>query len=178
MKKLLILILPALFMVSCVKDLQDYNVDTKNPSKVAAEPLFANGTKSMNDWMATINVNTNVFCFYAQYLTATTYVDEPRYNMTTRTIPQALWNAMYVSTLANFKESARLLKEDKVVSEDNPQKKNKYAMIEIMNVYAYSLLVNTFGDIPYSQALDVNNPQPVYDDAKTVTLDLFKRLDG
>jgi hypothetical protein len=85
---------------------------------------------------------------------------------------------MYVSTLANFKESARLLKEDKVVSEDNPQKKNKYAMIEIMNVYAYSLLVNTFGDIPYSQALDVNNPQPVYDDAKTVTLDLFKRLDA
>lgn len=174
MKKLLILVLPALFLVSCVKDLQDYNVDTKKPSVVSPDPLFSNATTGLNDWMASVNVNVNVFRFYAQYLSTTTYLDEPRYDMTTRLIPQNLWNAMYVSTLSDLNEAAKLINADKIVAPE--VKQNKLATIEIMSVYAYSILVNTFGDIPYSQALDVNNPQPVYDDAKTVSEDLLKRV--
>jgi hypothetical protein len=55
-------------------------------------------------------------------------------------------------------------------------KKNKLASITMMEVYSWSVLVNTFGNIPYSQALDINNTQPVYDDAKTVTNDLFSQI--
>jgi hypothetical protein len=45
-----------------------------------------------------------------------------------------------------------------------------------MEVYTYYVLVNTFGDVPYSEALDPNNLFPKYDDAKTIYTDLLKRL--
>ena len=177
MKKLLIIaLIPFLALTSCVNSLEDYNVNTKAPSKVAPDPMFAYATKVFADAMNSVNVNTNVFRFYSQYLTATTYLDEPRYDMTTRTIPQALWNALYSSTLSDLKEARRLIDEDKAIVPE--VKDNKLAAITIMEVYAWSVLTNTFGNIPYSQALDINNSLPKYDDAKTVTADILSKLDG
>src|SRR5690606_30122823 len=37
---------------------------------------------------------------------------------------------------------------------------------------------NTFGNVPYSQALDPDIPLPVYDDAETVYNDILGRLDA
>lgn len=177
MKKLLIIaLMPMLFFASCVNSLEDYNIDTKKPSFVEAEPLYANAVISLNDQLNSVNVNTNVFRFYVQHLSTTTYLDEPRYDMVTRTIPQALWNAMYVSTLADLKEAKKLINANVIL--DAGVKANQLAIIDMTEIYAYSILVNTFGDIPYTQALDIDNPQPVYDDAKTVYLDLLTRLDA
>jgi len=53
---------------------------------------------------------------------------------------------------------------------------NQLAIIEVMNVYAYSILVETFGDVPYTEALDFTNVLPKYDDGKTVYVDLIARL--
>ncbi|HQU95372.1 MAG TPA: SusD/RagB family nutrient-binding outer membrane lipoprotein, partial [Saprospiraceae bacterium] len=167
MKKLLfIALLPILLLTSCVNSLDDYNVNTKSPSSVSADPMFSYSQKVLADALNSINVNTNVFRFYVQHVTATTYLDEPRYDMTTRTIPQALWNAVYSSVLVDLKEAKRLVNADNTLPD--VVKKNKLAAISIMEVYSWSVLVNTFGNLPYSQALDINNTQPVYDDAKTV----------
>jgi hypothetical protein len=38
------------------------------------------------------------------------------------------------------------------------------------------VLVNTFGNVPYTEALDENNLFPKYDDAQTIYKDLMKRL--
>lgn len=176
MKKVILLILiPVIYMMTgCIKDIEDYNVDTKKPSVVEAEPLVANAMKGMNDWMNSVNVNTNVFRFYVQHITATQYLDEPRYDMVTRTIPQALWNGMYVSTLADLKEAKRIITANTILSAND--KANQLAMIDLLQVYAYSILVNTFGDIPYTEALDVENLQPKFDDAKTIYKDLLTRV--
>ena len=52
------------------------------------------------------------------------------------------------------------------------------AIIEVLNVYAFSNLVETYGDIPYSEALDIDNLLPVYDDGLTVYKDLISRLNA
>ncbi|MCZ2339971.1 MAG: SusD/RagB family nutrient-binding outer membrane lipoprotein [Chitinophagales bacterium] len=177
MKKFLIYIcLPILVITSCVNSLDDYNVDSKRPSKVEAGPLFTYSVKAVNDLLCSNNVNINVYRFYVQHITSTTYLDEPRYDMVTRTIPQASWDRMYIRALSNLEEAKKIVTDDQVVAAD--VKANRLAAIDVMQVYAYSILVNTFGNIPYTEALDVNNPQPKYDDAKTVTLDLLKRLDA
>ncbi len=177
MKRYLIyLLLPVLFITSCVNSLDDYNVDTKKPSSVEAGPLFAFSSKAINDLLNSTNVNINVYRFYVQYFTSTTYLDEPRYDITTRTIPQASWDRMYVTALSNLKEAKRIVTADKVISAET--KANQLAMIDVLEVYAYSILVNTFGDVPYTESLNIDNPQPKYDDAKTITLDLIKRLDA
>ncbi len=54
--------------------------------------------------------------------------------------------------------------------------KNERTIVDIMEVYAFNELTETFGNIPYSQALNYNNLTPVYDDAKTIQQDLQKRL--
>jgi hypothetical protein len=54
--------------------------------------------------------------------------------------------------------------------------KNERTIVDIMEVYVFNVLVNSFGNVPYSQALNYNNLFPKYDDAKTIQQDLEKRL--
>lgn len=176
MKRLLFLVLPGLLLLSCVKNLDDYNIDQKKPTTAPAATLFTGAIKNMADVLASSNVNTNVFRLYVQQWTTTEYLDEPRYNLTARTIPQALWQALYRDVLMDLKEAKRLIEADPLLAAD--EKANQLAQIEIIEVYAWSVLVNSFGNIPYSEALNVDNALPKYDDAATVYADLVVRLDA
>lgn len=175
MKKLILFLLPAILLVSCAKDLDDYNLDTKNPTAVSQGSLFANATKIMADRLASPSVNTNVFRFYVQQWTTTTYVDEPQYNFETRNIPQGIWNSVYAEVLNDLKESRRVAEADELISEE--QRANQIAATEVMSVLAWSFLVNIWGDVPYSEALGEIN-QPKYDDAATIYADLLNRLNA
>ncbi|MCJ8164730.1 SusD/RagB family nutrient-binding outer membrane lipoprotein [Pontibacter sp. E15-1] len=174
MKKLLICLFSLVFMASCVDDLEDYNIDQKRATTVPAATLFTGAVKNLTDVLTTPNVNTNNYRFYVQHWTSTQYLDEPRYNMTSRLIPQNVWQTLYRDVLNDLKESKRLVMADKVTAEN--VKKNQLAQIEIMEVYAWSVLVNTFGDVPYTEALDPTNSLPVYDDAQTVYNSILGRL--
>ena len=83
---------------------------------------------------------------------------------------------MYRDVLVDLKESKRLIATDVLLSDAT--KKNQNAIVDIMQVYTYSILINTFGNIPYNDALDFTNLNPKYDDAKTVSDDLFTRLNA
>jgi hypothetical protein len=174
MKKLFILICPLILLVSCVKNKEDYNLDQKNAVAVPASTLFTGATLNLTNAVTTPSVNSNVFRLYVQHWTTTSYLDEPRYNMTARTIPLALWQSLYRDVLSDLNESKRIINADALLSA--AQKSNELAQIEILQVYAWSVLVNTFGNIPYTQALNPDNTQPVYDDAATVYTNLLSRL--
>ncbi|MCF2444642.1 SusD/RagB family nutrient-binding outer membrane lipoprotein [Dyadobacter sp. CY345] len=176
MKKLIILFLPILLLTACVDSLEEYNVDEKRASAVPAVTLFTNSLKGLADVLTTPSVNTNNFRLYVQQWSTTTYLDEPRYNLTARTIPQSMWQFIYRDALADLEESKRIVNENTDLAA--AVKSNQLAQIEIMEVYAWSILVNTFGDVPYSEALDASNPLPKYDDAKTIYDDLLARLDA
>ncbi|MCP2045686.1 SusD/RagB family nutrient-binding outer membrane lipoprotein [Pontibacter sp. HSC-36F09] len=175
MKKLIICLFSLVFMASCVDDLEEYNVDQKQATVVPAVTLFTGATKNLADVLTTPNVNTNNYRFYVQHWTSTQYLDEPRYNMTSRLIPQNMWTTLYRDVLNDFVEAKRIVTEDATLAEG--VKKNQLAQIEIMEVYTWSVLVNTFGDIPYSEALNSQNALPVYDDAQTVYADILTRLE-
>lgn len=176
MKKLLILTIAILAAAGCKKDFGDLNVDTKRPSEVPPGTLFVYAQKSLVDQITTPNVNSGIFRLLSQQWTETTYIDESNYDLATRNIPQNFWNTLHTGVLVNLKESSRLIPNQPLASAAT--KANQEACIEILNVYTYSVLVNTYGNIPYSQALDINNTQPVYDDAATVYQDLLRRLDA
>ncbi|NEM99562.1 SusD/RagB family nutrient-binding outer membrane lipoprotein [Pontibacter burrus] len=175
MKKLLICAFSLMFMTSCVDDLDEFNIDQKRATNVPAATLYTNAVKGLTDVLTTPNVNTNNIRFYVQHWTSTQYLDEPRYNMTSRTIPQAMWTALYRDVLNDLQEAKRLVNADQTLNEN--VKKNQLAQIEIMEVYAWSVLVNTFGNVPYTEALNSQNALPAYDDAKTIYADILKRLD-
>ncbi|WP_339923932.1 SusD/RagB family nutrient-binding outer membrane lipoprotein [uncultured Cyclobacterium sp.] len=176
MKKIFISIFSMVLMASCVDNLDDYNVDQKSATEVPPATLFTGAVKELTDVITTPDVNVNNYRFYVQHWTTTQYLDEPRYNMTTRLIPQNVWQALYRDVLADLKESKRLVALDITINEE--VRSNQLAQIEIMEVFSWSILLNTFGDVPYTEALDAENSLPSYDDAETVYNAILTRLDG
>ena len=175
MKKIFLILFPLALLTACVDSLDDYNIDQKRASLVPARTLFTNGIKGVTDNITTPSVNSNNFRLFVQQWTTTTYLNEPRYNMVARTYSQTFWQGIYRDALSDFKEARRLVDEDLLL--DPVIKNNQLALIGIMEVYSWSVLVNTFGDIPYSDALDPLKPLPKYDDAATIYSDLLTRLD-
>src|SRR5690625_6126002 len=117
--------------------------------------------------MTTPNLNLNNNRLWVQHWQETTYPDESNYDQVTRSIPDNHWRIIYNDVLNNLREAAKIINETDL-DLTNSQKPNKLAIIEILSVYAYSNLVETYGDIPYEEALDIDNLLPKYDDAETV----------
>ncbi len=174
MKKLfLIALLPLFTIVACRKDLTSLNVDPKNPQSAPSSAFFTSGQKAMTDLLTSTNVNDNIFRLIVQYWTETTYTDESNYDIVTRQIPRQIWNGLYRDVIRDFREAKKLI-PDQVANADVQQ--NQLAIAEIMEVMAWYYLVTTFGDIPYTEALEINTLQPKYDNQKTIYLDLLSRL--
>src|SRR5687767_4827934 len=161
MKKISIILMSVVLLTACVDSLEEYNVDQKRSSTVPTRTLFTNAIKGITDVLTTPSVNTNNFRLYTQQWTTTTYLNEPRYNMVARTYSQSFWQAIYRDVLADLKESRRLVEEDEFL--DPVIRDNQLGLIGIMEVYSWAVLVNTFGDVPYSEALDFNISLPKYD---------------
>lgn len=165
-------------LVSC-EDLTELNDNPKRTDVAPAGSLFANAQKSLVDNLTTPNVNTNIFRMLAQQWTETTYTDEANYDLTTRNIPQNWWHALYRDVLQDLREARKIVESDDNL--DATVKQNQMAIIEIVEVYTWSILVDTFGDIPYANALNVTGTssdvlQPAYDNDATIYDDLISRL--
>jgi len=172
----MMILLPLVLLTACVDSLEDYNVDQKRASAVPPATLFTNALKGMIDIITTPNVNSNNYRMFVQHWATTTYLDEPRYSMTSRLYSQNFWNAVYRDVLADLKESKRLINLDALL--DPAVKNNQLGIIGITEVYSWNTLINTFGSVPYTEALDSEKLLPKYDDAATIYNDLLVRLDA
>jgi hypothetical protein len=175
MKKLLIIISVSLAFTACTK-LEDLNKNVKDFAVVSGESLYNGATLQFINQLSNENVNSNVTLMWMQHFANTTYYDESRYDMTTRGIPITTSNTMYRLVLMNYKEAARVLQTQPLSGISQAQRDNQLAIVEIMTVFAWSYVVENFGDMPYSQALDYNFTSPVYDDGLTIYKDLISRL--
>ena len=174
MKKIFLLALLMVTTYSC-EDFEGWNVDTKNPSEVPPAFLITAAQQSMFREMVGMDVNANNFGMIVQNWGQTTYQDEANYLFRERDCGGNFWTTHYF-LLGDLQEAARLITENSV--EEDGVVKNQIAMIDLMMVYSWSVLVDTFGYIPYSQALQGNeNLVPVYDADSAIYADLFRRLD-
>lgn len=177
MKKSIYIIIAGLglFMASCKKDLTTLNNDPKNPTDVPAYSLLTNAERNLARTLTSPNVNLNIFRLIVQQWQETTYLDESRYDLDTRDIPQNLWTALYRDVLEDL-HTAKMLIPAQV--NDPVIRANQIAVVEILQVVSFYYLVTTFGNIPYSEALDIANVYPKFDDAATIYNDLLTRLNA
>jgi hypothetical protein len=177
MKKLIILLIGAVAIYSCSNDLENLNQNIKDPASVPGESLFTGAQKSLVDQIVEINVNLNNTQLWSQFLQEATYTDESNYDQVTRTIPQSHWDVMYKDVLKDLDESSKVIEATTYTTDAlNALKPNKLLINEILTVYTYSNLVETFGDVPYTEALNIDNLLPKYDDGLTIYKDLLTRL--
>lgn len=191
MKKILYIagaiILSAGAFTSCERDVSLLNIDPKHPVIVPSNNLVVTSERYLADYWVSPSVNLNITRFFTQQWTETQYIDETNYNFITRNQPQNHFNTMYRDILGPLKNASVFLDSEA----ENPSltpaqvakvKANKKAVIEILSIYAWVNLVDSFGNVPYTESLQSATGsailQPKYDDAATIYDDLAKRLDA
>lgn len=164
------LLLLTIFALSCSSNeaYEDLNKNPNAPSEVSDNKLFVSATNSLTDFVESTNVNVNNFRLYAQYWTQTQYTDESNYEMQNREIPDYMFSEFYRDVLGDLKNASEQTTDGV-----------KIAQIELLSVYAWQMLVDAFGDVPYSEALRAEGDSavlaPKYDDAATIYSDLIAR---
>ncbi|WP_024773111.1 SusD/RagB family nutrient-binding outer membrane lipoprotein, partial [Aquimarina macrocephali] len=170
-------ILFCLFTIfSCKVD--DLNVSDKQISEVPSTTLFTNGQRNLVDQMVTQSIFDNHLKFYAQYWAGTGFIGPETNFQDLKSFPQNYWNTLYRDVLSDLNEAARLIPEEEVFGLTEIDKQNRLAIIEILKVYTFHVLVDLFGDVPYSEALslDDNILNPAYDDDQSIYTNIINQL--
>ncbi len=175
MKKILFLTIAVFMFAACSDNLTDLNVDTKNPQEVPAANLIANATVELFDIMSTASVNENNFRLWAQHWAQTTYPDESNYELVERNVNGRMWNTMYATILRDLKEARQIIEADANTVVE--VKANQFAILDVMEVVAYTHMVDIFGDVPFTEAL-TDDSSPAYDDDAAIYDAMITKLDA
>lgn len=181
MKKLLyILTVVVVVTTACSKNISDLNIDTKQPATSPSYAFFTNAQRVLTNTLTSSNVNLNIFRLIVQHWQETQYPEESQYDLGGREINDNVWDALYRDVIRDLREAKALIPADVLTTSgaaDAGRQKNELAIAEILEVYTWYYLVTTYGNIPYSEAFNLEDPFPAYDDAKTIYTDLLSRLD-
>lgn len=181
MKKLKIIFFASAFVLSVAScdDIDSLNENQKAYTTALASNLMTSSQVNYSYFLTNASVNDNNFRGYAQHWTTTTYTNEVNYNQANRNLGNAHNVVLYRDVLQDFVIAKNKVSDEQALGPvETAVKKNRLAILDVQIIMAYQTLVDLFGDIVYSQALDlVTYPTPKYDDAKTVYLDLAARLD-
>ncbi len=175
MKKLVFICLALFTLNACNDDLTDLNKDIKNPTAVEARTLIANATVDLFDFMSSTNVNRNNLRLWSQHWAQTQYPDESNYELVNRNVNGRTWDRFYSSVIKDVREAKSIIDADEFLSDEN--RKNQLALIEVMEVLSFHVLVDIFGDVPYTAALG-DDVTPAYDTDASIYAALVTRLDA
>ncbi|AYY84681.1 SusD/RagB family nutrient-binding outer membrane lipoprotein [Chryseobacterium indologenes] len=178
-KYIIILILPFLF-TGC-RTSEDVNSDPHASYETQPEPLLTYAQKELSDYLTTPSVNENNSRLMMQYWQEAIYVNESNYDFTNRNVSNLVWRDNYVNVLMNLSQASKIINAYVPTFAEAaawPAKRdNQLAILDIMKVFTYQVLVDAYGDIPYSQSLDNDKyPLPKYDKASTIYEDLITRV--
>jgi len=164
----------SLLAFGCTKNITNLNVNPELPATAPSASVFIAGEKSLVDLYTTDFWGSAPFRVVSQVWTQNTFNNEAHYNFTVNNAPGGWWNNIYTTSLNNLAQAKNLFPND---VKDANVLKNDLLITDLLEVYGFNLLVTTYGNVPYSQALSLTNPFPKYDDAKTIFYDLLARVD-
>jgi len=157
----------------------DVNVDPNNPTEVTPDLVLPTAQKYSAELIQgyvdedgfpirLVNTLGNLLMQnWSQSDGFAWYFDEFKYTVTT-----AFYTAIFNTSYRNSLKQYQILED---LEGDNYA--NYRAIAKIMKAYHYQILVDMYGDIPYSEAeLRKENATPIYDDAATIYTDLIVQL--
>jgi hypothetical protein len=163
------LLIVILLLTSC-NDFLDVNTDPNNPTEVSPSlvlPVGQNYTAQLIQNDRRVNSLGNMMMYnWSQSDGFSWYSDEFKY-LVTSSFYRNIFNNSYTQPLKQYQVLEQLTSEYDYYK----------AIAKIMKAYHYQILVDMYGDIPYTEALlRKENATPVYDDAKTIYEDLIVQL--
>lgn len=183
MKKIIfnILIIASIILgLSSCSNLDSINSDPNNASEVPSNMIFSGAQKDMIDYVYDNWFSGRQNLVYSQYWGQRNYTEEDRYQIR-ESVNNNYFNYFYTS-MTNMDQVIKLNTDEstKAAASAYGDNSNQIAAAMIMKVWLYSVMTDTWGSIPYSQAgkLDDGVYYPAYDDHETIYKDLINKLDS
>ena len=163
----------AFTLISCDEDYLDVNTDPNNPTSVTPElalPVAQIYTAtSIYENRYTNNLGNLFMYSHSQAYGFSWYTEEFQY-LVNASFYEQLWTYHYQSVLKQYHTL------DVEIEGDNSNN-NFRAISKIMKAFHFQVLVDLYGDIPYTSALKRGaNITPTFDDAQTVYESLISEL--
>lgn len=154
-------------------DFGDMNENTNGPSEFDTAALLTAAQRrysviGFRTWLANPHL-------YVQYQSQPVYQDPSRYAETPTD-----WSAYYVQTLQNLQTIIEIANDpDRNTTPAflaNGSAENQIAVAKIMKVIIFRRLTDTYGDIPYFEALNPEIQSPAYTPQREIYLDFVSEL--
>lgn len=163
----------AFFAVACNTDkLTNLNKNPNNPEDVPAATLFTAGVvRGVNLWLGG-GYNLRGAEFVTQHLAQAQYPDEDRYTRLGGGATQTYFDNPYIQELADYQKV--------IVKGTEAGEAGVYGPALVMRTWEFGYLTNTWGDVPYSDALRGDEDgflSPKYDAQKDIYTGFFATLD-
>lgn len=167
------LIMIALFVgiVGC-SDFDDLNDDPNNPTSVSPSTLLSRAQYVLFNSIHGRTLNAEWGMLMVQHLAQNEYAEDSRYEQD-QTFFNGTWGTMYTEVLQELKTAYQLIEASDLADAVKTNQKN---IVDVTQVYAFMVLTDSWGDVPYSQALNDEYDLPSYDTQEAIYTDLMARL--
>jgi hypothetical protein len=173
-KTTVVVLVLSFVLSSCTKNFTEINTDPNNIPNALPQQLLA---PALVDALANNMLRNRSFNNELMQVTVNQSDAEGqvfRYDYRSN-VSDPLYNGLY-SELTNFKDIYNLSKDSGTVNYN----KSYMAISLICQSWIYSILTDTYGDIPYSQSnkgKDSLNYEPAFDRQRDIYLDIFSKLE-
>ena len=173
MKKLAIIstLVLGLATTSCDDYLDiNYNPNSPEESNMTTDILFPaaemNLAGSYGDFF---RITGGYFAqYYSQAFGTSNYLDYSQFNMSA-TRSSTDYTQLNQRALKNLKTICELAEQS--------EEWGTFLAAKTLRAYIYQILVDAYGEVPYSEALDISNPTPKYDDGSAIYEGIISELD-
>jgi hypothetical protein len=150
----------------------DINVDPNNPATVSPALLLNNVQVNGMDLIAG-GLNNATMGFMVQVTSSDNFFfNNQSWNGT--------WNALYTGSLKDLDELIKIASQD-ANTDGVPDQPRYLGIAQVLKAYFFSIMVDLWGDVPYSEAFKGNaSPQiktPAYDDDAAIYANCLALLD-
>ena len=166
-----------LLLFGCTKDFEELNTDPNNPPKVSTASLLTNAQKAILDDTRDVWWAGRQSYPWSQYMCQRNYTEEDRY-LIRQNVNNTYWSLHYQNAM-DLVEIIRLNTQENTREEASVYgpNENQIAVAKILKAYLMQMMTDTWGDIPYFSAFDIeNNPSPAYDTQEAIYADLIQEL--
>ena len=165
------LLVLGLSLTSC-DDYLDINQDPNSPTQENMTPNMMlpaaelNICHSYGDFLRTVSGYFTQY--YSQYFGTSNYLDYSQFKMSP-TRSSSTYTQLNTRALNNIKTIREL-------AADN-EEWGTYLAATVLRVFTYQVLVDCYGEVPYTQALNLEYLTPEYDDGQTIYDGILAELD-
>ena len=160
----------ALFATSCDKGFDEMNI--RKIAVTSIDPAFILNQAIINISPTTSTAIYEMTIVQQMVSPNSGVLTGANFNQDNRALLDPMWTRYYRTVIRNTKDIISQVK-------DKSDRGNLYQMTRIVQAYAFMVMTDSFGDIPYSEAglaYISANFQPKYDSQEAIYTDLIKEL--